>query len=205
MSPADQRRLRAEALVRRPGLIGATGDKRDAVLELRAEAEAALTDADARLRAAADDRLTAAARIRACNRALVGTGQVIDRRTGAPAQYLLRRSDAFDDPFPDPAELEVLGVGGTSRSRVRSAVPLAQAGVGRRTGPTAGRARASRRRDARVSRSPTPSEPTSGMDESYERPAVGTRPPDSVRVLRLSPSCHSGADSVPIRCLRDNV
>jgi hypothetical protein len=108
MSPADQRRIRAENLVRRPGLIGATGNKRDAVLELRAEAEAALADADDRLRAAADDRLAAANRIRACNRALVGTGQVIDRRTGASTQYLVRRSDSFEDPLPDPAELEVV-------------------------------------------------------------------------------------------------
>jgi hypothetical protein len=108
MSPADQRRLRAEGLVKRPGLIGATGDKRDAVLELRAEAEAALADADARLRAAADDRLAAAARIRACNRALVGTGLAADPRTGDVVQYLRRRSDSFEDPLVDPSTLEVL-------------------------------------------------------------------------------------------------
>jgi hypothetical protein len=60
MSPADQRRIRAEAVVRRPGLIGAVDDERDAVLELRREAGAALADADARLRAVADDRLAAA-------------------------------------------------------------------------------------------------------------------------------------------------
>jgi hypothetical protein len=83
MTAPSQQRLRAEALLRRPGLIGAQGDKRDAVLELRAEAEAMLAEADERLRAASEDRLAAATRIRACNRALVGAGQTIDRRTGA--------------------------------------------------------------------------------------------------------------------------
>ncbi len=91
-----------------PASSARTGDKRDAVLELRAEAEATLADADERLRAAADDRLAAAARIRACNRALVGAGQTIDRRTGALVQYLRRRSDAFDDQLPDPSTLEMI-------------------------------------------------------------------------------------------------
>jgi hypothetical protein len=102
------RRNRVEALLARPGLLGAMGELRSAVLEVRGEAEAALADADARLRAAAGDRLAAAARLRACNRALVGTGQVADPATGVPVQYLRRRSDSFEDPLPAAASLEVL-------------------------------------------------------------------------------------------------
>jgi hypothetical protein len=108
MNPADQRRIRAENRVRRPGLIGAQGDARDAVLELRAEAEAALAAADARLRAAADDRLAAVARIRACNRALLGTGEAIDSRSGKIVRYGWPSSDGFHDPPPDPATLELI-------------------------------------------------------------------------------------------------
>lgn len=102
------RRDRAEALVARPGLIGATGDRRDAVLELRSEAEAALADADDRLRVAAGDRLAAIDRIRRVNRALVGTGQVVDPATGELIQYLRRRSDTVEDPLPDPTGLETI-------------------------------------------------------------------------------------------------
>lgn len=91
-----------------PGTFAAMGELRSAVLDARAEAEATLADADARLRAAANDRLAAAARIRACNRALVGTGQVTDPATGSTVQYLRRRSDRVEDPLPDPADLEVL-------------------------------------------------------------------------------------------------
>jgi hypothetical protein len=72
------------------------------VLPLRVEAEAALAAADDELRRAADARLAAVARVRACNRALVGTGVV------GGEQYLLRRSDAVDDPQPDPDTLEVV-------------------------------------------------------------------------------------------------
>jgi len=96
------RRTRAESLVARPGTFGAMGELRAEVLVLRAEAEAELVAADEALRRAADARLAAVARLRACNRALVGTG-VVDG-----GQYLLRRSDAVHDPMPDPATLEVV-------------------------------------------------------------------------------------------------
>jgi hypothetical protein len=76
---------------------------------VRAEAEAALAAADSRLRAAADDRIAAAARIRACNRALLGTGEAIDSRSGKVVRYGWPRSDGFDDPLPDPATLELIG------------------------------------------------------------------------------------------------
>lgn len=79
------------------------GELRDEVLALRSAAETALAEADDELRRAADTRLAAVTRLRACNRALVGTGQVAGR------QYLLRRSDAVDDPLPDPIDLEVIG------------------------------------------------------------------------------------------------
>jgi hypothetical protein len=96
------RRMRAESLIARPGTFGAMGELRDEVLALRRAAETVLAEADDELRRAADARLAAMARLRACNRALVGTGQV------AGQQYLLRRSDAVEDPLPDPATLEVV-------------------------------------------------------------------------------------------------
>jgi hypothetical protein len=101
------RRLRAEALLLRPGLIGAQGRLRDDVLELRSEAEAALADADGRLRQAAADRLAAAERIRACNRALLGTGTV-QTDDGGTILVVPRPSGAFDDPPPDPSGLRLL-------------------------------------------------------------------------------------------------
>jgi hypothetical protein len=96
------RRMRAESLIARPGTFGAMGELRDEVLALRRAAETVLAEADDELRRAADARLAVMARLRACNRALVGTGQV------AGQQYLLRRSDAVEDPLPDPATLEVV-------------------------------------------------------------------------------------------------
>lgn len=96
------RRMRAESLVAHPGAFGAMGELRDEVLVLRGDAEVTLAEADAALRVAADARLAALARLRACNRALVGTGQVAGR------QYLLRRSDAVHDPLPEPATLELI-------------------------------------------------------------------------------------------------
>jgi hypothetical protein len=103
----DLQRRRAETLLRRPGLLGARGATRQAVLALRAEAEAALADADQRLRRAAADRLTNAERIRACNRALSGTGTVTGSN-GESILVALRPSGAFDDPRPDPSTLRTL-------------------------------------------------------------------------------------------------
>lgn len=100
--------MQAEVSLARPGFLPALGPKRDAVLELRADAEAALADADERLRAAAGDRLQAADRIRACNRALNGTGEAVDPTTGRVVRYGLRRSDAFPDPLPDATTLDVV-------------------------------------------------------------------------------------------------
>jgi hypothetical protein len=104
-------RTRAEQLLARPGLIGATGATRVAVLELRTEAMAALDEADARLRAATEDRLAAVDRVRRANRALVGSGQVIDPETGAVIQYLRRRSDAVVDPLPPREPLDPIEPG----------------------------------------------------------------------------------------------
>jgi hypothetical protein len=101
-------RRRAEQLVARPGAIGAMGALADEVLTLRDEAERQLEDADGRLRSAAEDRLAAMARIRQCNRALVGTGQVCDA-TGNVVQYFRRRSDSFADPLPDGWSRAVIG------------------------------------------------------------------------------------------------
>jgi hypothetical protein len=74
---SDQYRYRAEALLRDPPLLGAMGALRLAVVELQREAEAALIDADARLRSAAQDRLDAVERLERCQRALLGTGQIV--------------------------------------------------------------------------------------------------------------------------------
>jgi hypothetical protein len=100
-------RARAEQAMDRPPMFRATGQLRVELLTLRAEAAAALADADERLRIAALDRLAAADRIRRTGRALAGTGQVVDPATGEVKQYLRRASVAFDDPLPD-GSLEVL-------------------------------------------------------------------------------------------------
>jgi hypothetical protein len=94
----NQYRHRAEALLRDPPLIGAMGPLRRAVVELQREAEAALIDADARLRSAARDRLDAVERLERCQRALLGTGQIVDPGTGMRRQYLRRRRAGIDDP-----------------------------------------------------------------------------------------------------------
>lgn len=104
----NQLRRRAEQLVARPGASGAMGELAGEVLVLRAEAQRQLDEANARLRSAANDRLAAAARIRQCNRALVGTGQVHDA-AGRLVQYFRRRSDAVADPLPEGWSLAIIG------------------------------------------------------------------------------------------------
>jgi hypothetical protein len=107
---SDQYRYRAEALLRDPPLLGAMGALRLAVVELQREAEAALIDADARLRSAAHDRLDAVERLERCQRALLGTGQIVDRRTGMRRQYLRRRRVGIEDPV-DTGDIEVVLAG----------------------------------------------------------------------------------------------
>jgi hypothetical protein len=101
-------RARAEQALSRPPMIPATGSLRAELLALRAEAKRALADADARLRAAALDRVAAAERIRRAGRALAGTGQRVDAETGEVVQYLRRMSVASPDPLPDAADLDVV-------------------------------------------------------------------------------------------------
>lgn len=108
---ATQLRRRAEVLLRQPPLFGAIGEVREAVLELRAETERALADADERLRTAARDRRDARHRLRACDRALIGTGEVVDPRTGGRRQYAFVDGGMTPDPVDQSgADVELSGV-----------------------------------------------------------------------------------------------
>jgi hypothetical protein len=102
-------RVRAEQALARPPMLPAMGQLRTELLALRAEASSALADADDRLRAAALDRLAAADRVRRSNRALAGTGKIVDRRTGQViAQYGRPRAEQFGDPVPAASSLEAV-------------------------------------------------------------------------------------------------
>jgi hypothetical protein len=100
-------RRRAEAMLRDPPMFGAFGPIGAAVREIRDEAQAALDDADARLRQAAIDRMAAADRIRLANRALAGHGRIIDAH-GNEVQYLRRRTLQAREPVVEPEGLDVL-------------------------------------------------------------------------------------------------
>jgi hypothetical protein len=108
-APASARRD-AEVLVARPGWWPPREPVRSALLELKAEAEAALTVADEALRAAAAERCRCVERLEACNVALSGTGKVVDGEGRTVQRFQHRVAIPLHDPFPaDDALVPIRG------------------------------------------------------------------------------------------------
>ncbi len=91
-----------ELSIFRPGPFAARGEHREELVRRRDLAVAELADADEELRALISRRRDLVDRIRACNLAITGTGEVRDRHTGETLQVLgsWTKRIPIDDPQP---------------------------------------------------------------------------------------------------------